>query len=809
MRLLTIRVHNFRCFKEAELNLRGLESVTVVGANGAGKSTLVIDALTWCIYGRTSVTDFKGYKQEDLVRVGSKECYVEIEFELGGDIYNVKRTYNTTRKATFLDVSVNKRRLDLKVKDAERFLTERIGLDYEGFVNSTIIRQEEMKRLIAEDPSRRKDIFISLFRLGIYEEALQKTKEGRVEAETKLAEINRSLEAKEEFLAQEKNWLDKRKELDPLIKETEKKKAETETSLHALELSVSELENNVNKFIVAETKSKLVEVRVKDTQSKLLDNRSALSKSQEQLGNYVEKANEAERLRKEYESMSALRDEYVKVTNQKEVLEKLVRIRLDQEKEAISRLREEQEELLNEKESLSRQNDERSSGPSVSVLTRKHKESIDRLEETATEFGRLERDLEAAKIATHDRGKLTELKKVAVEKRQKLSTTRKIVNETLDDLVTELPKLSTFEVKFDAITKQTAEACKALSERQSSLNEQTLMVGEIDGKGPVNLRDANKSLEEYGAKIGYLAESGYDPVRYDRLRQKVGEGISAREELAKIKQSVSTLERTVESLTEEHRILTEEYGRLEKELESTKPIKEEYQNTRGRLSTTQKQFADLSKELDGLKGRREEIQANLENIMSYKSTIKDLLSKQKELEYEISDYNRLESVFHRDGIPSVILRRIVPRVASEASSILAQLSDGRYDAITIEEQEDGRLNIWVKDGESRYGVQRFSGGEKVRIALAVRLAVSKVLSELPEAGKRLSKMRTLVIDEGDLGSLDGEGVNSTIDIIQELTKLFGLTILISHLDAVKGWAGGNYAIVHRGEGGASSTVEYS
>jgi DNA repair exonuclease SbcCD ATPase subunit len=148
-------------------------------------------------------------------------------------------------------------------------------------------------------------------------------------------------------------------------------------------------------------------------------------------------------------------------------------------------------------------------------------------------------------------------------------------------------------------------------------------------------------------------------------------------------------------------------------------------------------------------------------------------------------------------------------VASEASQILAQLSDGRYDAITIEEQGDGKLNIWVNDGDQRYGVHRFSGGEKVRIALAVRLAVSKVLSELPEAGKMLSKMRTLIIDEGDLGSLDSEGVNSTIGIIQDLTKLFGLTILISHLETVKGWVGGNYVMVHKGERESSSTIEYA
>jgi exonuclease SbcC len=809
VRLLKIRVHNFRCFKDAELNLRDLESVTVVGANGAGKSTLVIDALTWCIYGRTSLTDFRGYRQEDLVRVGSRECHVEIEFELSGDIYTVKRTYGSSRKATLLDVSINNKRLDLKVKDAERFLIDRIGLDYDGFVNSTIIRQEEMKRLISEDPSRRKDIFISLFRLGIYEEALQRTKKERLEAETKLQGIKDSLKAKEEFMAQEKNWLDRLRELDLMINEKEKENAKAEARLHELESRVSGLEDDEKKFIVAETKFKVAETMVRDAESKLNECTSTLGESRQQLTDYVEKGNEAERLRREYESMLTMRDEYMEVSNQKEILEKLIRIRLDQESKAIKELTQEQEKLSIERESLCRQMDEASSGSSVSVLRTRHKESIDKLEETAREFGRVERDLGAAKAGTGQKEKLTDLKKLVVEERQKLGSARKTVDETLDTLIVELPKLSAFEVKLDTTTKQIEEKSKALTERQRSLKEQDLVVGEVDAKGQLNLRDANKRIAEHSNKIEQLTKSGYDPVRFDLLRKKIDEGVSTREELAKVRQDVKALEGSVEALTRDCRIRSDEYEELKKEVESTRLAKVEYDDARERLSIMRTDVEKIKLELHELKVKREGIQADLESIASSKNVVKDLISKRKDIEREISDYSTLEKVFHRDGIPSVILRRIIPRVASEASSILTQLSDGRYDAVTIREEEDGKLSIWVKDGEHEYGVQRFSGGEKVRIALAVRLAVSKVLSELPEAGKRLSKMRTLVIDEGDLGSLDGEGVNSTIDIIQDLTKLFGLTILISHLDAVKGWAGGNYVMIQRGEGVAGSKIEYS
>jgi exonuclease SbcC len=808
LRLLRIHVHNFKCFRDASLTLKGFEWITVIGSNGAGKSTLVIDALTWCIYGRTSLTDLKGYRQDDLVKIGERECYVEVEFELGGDIYLVKRTYGATKKATLIDVFLNKKRLDLKVKDAEHFLIERIGLDYEGFVNSTIIRQEEMKRLISEDPSRRKDILISLFRLGIYEEALQKTKDNRSEAERELEEIKNSIMGEEKLVSQEKDWKDRIQSIDSRLKELEKKKVEVENTLHDLNAATSRLEEQIKRIDVEETKSEDLRVRVKATDEKLRNNRAVLLEFKEKLKDYSGKAGIAEKLRRDYDTATAMKDEYNNAKNQLEKHEQLIKIRLAQVGLELATLTEEHERLLSEKESITMDISKVAGTITTSSLVKEHKESIDRLQESATIFGRIDRDLKVAKISGNNTGKLANLERIYTEKRRTLEQTRKTVDETLDNLVAELPKLSILETRKRDITERIGEVDKTLSEKQQTIKEETLMIGDIDNKGPMSLKNLRKLAEKESADVDRLIESGYDPLVFDELKKKADEAITAREELAIIKVKIAATETTIESLTKDHDALAHESSALENALEGSKPIKEEYEKSRANLKDTQNDYTEIEKETEGFRKQREEIENNLRNIASHKATIADLIKKQKLLEHEISDYKRLEPAFHRDGIPSAILKRIIPRVASESSSILNQLSDGRYDAVTIEEQEDGKLNIWVKDGDQKYGVHRFSGGEKVRIALSVRLAISKVLSELPEAGKRLSRMKTLIIDEGDLGSLDGEGLNSTIDIVNELTKLFGLTILISHLDAVKGWAGGNYVIIHRGERGGGSTIEY-
>lgn len=808
MRVQRVKVHDFKCFKDAELNFKDFQAMTVIGSNGSGKSTLVIDALTWCIYGRTSLTDLRGYKQDDLVRVGARDCYVEVEFELAGDIYAVRRTYSLAKKNTSLDISFNKKHMNFKIKDAEHFLSEHIGLDYEGFVNSSIIRQEEMKRLISEDPSKRKDIFISLFRLGIYEDALDRTKRERGEEEKRLAEIKASQSTMEALLGQEADWENRQKDIVPKVNQTEQKKAEIERALRAAEEVLPRLEEATKVLAIKETRLDEINRRITTDRGKLRDNTSKLPELEEKFKDCKGKAKEAEALRSNYETMVNIKEEYSRVSHEKEMIEQHIRIRLEQELDEISRLEQERNSLFQELQSITKQTDKESCGLDTATLVNRHRESIDQLEKSAENLGKAESVVGTAKAMGYDREKIIELKSTESESKLILKSSREVVERTLNNLVTELPKLSAAETKLENFKEEINEVAAKVAEKRKTLREESLTIGEVGGRGSMSLKDAREVVSEYDLKLQQLVNSGYTPDVLDVLKREVDESASAKEGLIEAKEKMAAIRSAVESLASESSILNDESVKLEQEVKLLQPLREEYRKARDSFSTIQDRYSELKADLEGLRKQREEIESNLKRIESYRATARDLKEKQKELEQNISDYRSLETIFHRDGIPSAILKRVVPRVASEASSILAELTEGRYDAITIEEQ-DGKLNIWVKDGDEKYGVHRFSGGEKVRIALAVRLAVSKVLSELPEAGRRLSRMKTLIIDEGDLGSLDGEGLNSTMAIINDLTKLFGLTVLISHLDAVKGWVGGNYVILHRGDPERGSTVEYA
>lgn len=58
-----------------------------LGANGTGKSSL-LEAMYWCLYGRTS----RGLKSNDIVTWGAKQCSVEMKLNVAGQKLTVKRS---------------------------------------------------------------------------------------------------------------------------------------------------------------------------------------------------------------------------------------------------------------------------------------------------------------------------------------------------------------------------------------------------------------------------------------------------------------------------------------------------------------------------------------------------------------------------------------------------------------------------------------------------------------------------------------------------------------------------------------------
>jgi exonuclease SbcC len=114
-----------------------------------------------------------------------------------------------------------------------------------------------------------------------------------------------------------------------------------------------------------------------------------------------------------------------------------------------------------------------------------------------------------------------------------------------------------------------------------------------------------------------------------------------------------------------------------------------------------------------------------------------------------------------------------PDLSDRASLLLAQLTDGRYTAMEVDE----KYNVTVQDeGEPKPVI---SGGEEDVVNLVLRISLSQMIAD--RAGQPLS---LLILDEV-FGSLDVARRDNVIQLLHALEDRFEQVILITHIEGIR------------------------
>lgn len=148
-------------------------------------------------------------------------------------------------------------------------------------------------------------------------------------------------------------------------------------------------------------------------------------------------------------------------------------------------------------------------------------------------------------------------------------------------------------------------------------------------------------------------------------------------------------------------------------------------------------------------------------------------------------FRELSRAFGKNGIPALIMDNALAEMQEEVKERVDQLSRGRIQVefTTQRETKAGTqretLDIRVSDEAGTRDFGLYSGGEKVRVAMGIRLALARIMSR--RAGKRLE---SVYIDE--VSDLDPAGLDAFADMVQDLSKEFSQVFVVSHLDELKG-----------------------
>jgi DNA repair protein SbcC/Rad50 len=121
--------------------------------------------------------------------------------------------------------------------------------------------------------------------------------------------------------------------------------------------------------------------------------------------------------------------------------------------------------------------------------------------------------------------------------------------------------------------------------------------------------------------------------------------------------------------------------------------------------------------------------------------------------------------------------RARPMLEAEASALIRDLTDGRYERMEFDENFRVRLLDRFDDS---YAIDRFSGGEADVASLSARVALSKIIAGRGGG----STLGFLILDEV-FGSLDAGRRNNVLLALERLKRAFGQIFIISHVAEVQ------------------------
>ncbi len=299
-------------------------------------------------------------------------------------------------------------------------------------------------------------------------------------------------------------------------------------------------------------------------------------------------------------------------------------------------------------------------------------------------------------------------------------------------------------------------------------------------EGVLSVTDLNKLNDE-------MKKYSLDIENVELSLGKLGEGAILANK-GKTYDDVSRIERKIADIDSKLRMMDSDRDKLTS-MEANKIVEEQALKKLAQfISDKEKNIQDL----DSLRNKRSECEANVDKlrkeleenkiisgknsgfIKGWKEQLDNIDIKIQEIRKAENAHNfllELKRVFGRDGIPRYLRDIAVQSITSKAREIVARFNLSIED---IRISEDLGITI-TQDGNTK-DVSQLSGGERVAVAIALRLAISKYLG---------SNISTVIMDEPTI-YLDDERKTEFRDIIQNSQKelysegIFPQMIVITH-----------------------------
>jgi|GEM_PF-976048 len=347
-------------------------------------------------------------------------------------------------------------------------------------------------------------------------------------------------------------------------------------------------------------------------------------------------------------------------------------------------------------------------------------------------------------------------------------------------------ELAVLEHRKREFEELASEKIKVVSEKENSQKE---LLEFKEGNAPES--HILETLKNEGIVVRKkIEELGYDEKQHQALQeqfkalshvpQKLFELEHARENQKKINSEILVFEEKAKDLQDEKNKLEQALKSLETILIQKDEIEREFLSSKENLSLTQRRQSDLEYQKRQVEEKIQALEQKKEALKAFQESVKEN-TEQREI------YDFLKIAFGVTGIQSLIIENAVPELEAHANQLLAKLTQNQMSLVlktqrqlATKEKSVESLEIEISDGTGTIReYNTFSGGERFRIDLALRIALSKLL-----AAQSGVSVKMLIIDEG-FGTQDEEGLEVIVDAIDRISDEFEKIIMITHLEKLR------------------------
>ena len=292
--------------------------------------------------------------------------------------------------------------------------------------------------------------------------------------------------------------------------------------------------------------------------------------------------------------------------------------------------------------------------------------------------------------------------------------------------------------------------------------------------------DLTQRAERLAEELEELAGVSYDAETHREKKAEKARLDEARGRAAELERRLESRPQIQAALEEAGRLGAEAAARAEEARQKISALgfdEAAYEAAAKRVVAAEETLSGLRDAREHLGGewkdadhRIERIGAELERLDSDRK-----LANKKALEAtRMDEMDALFTLFFKS-----LTARARPMLEAEASDLIRDLTDGRYERMEFD--ENYRVKLFDRFDDS-YAIDRFSGGESDVASLSARVALSKIIAA--RGGGTTTALGFLVLDEV-FGSLDASRRNNVLLALERLKRAFGQIFIISHVGEVQ------------------------